>query len=443
MNKLAKTMLGVAAASSVLGSAISTGVLAWGDSASGRRTYTLEEINGGILGDTIVLNSINDKNAMGDERNFVNARFDNGDHGVDNVWEADEITVENGKNYIVSLYVHNNNPKGEEAIAKDVTTTFSIPGTSASSVEVNGLVSSSNATPNKYWDNVVFKSADGSKFHLEYIAGSALLENNGIGANGGVKLSDDIISKGVKIGYSALDGNIPGCYQYSGYVSVTVKAVFDEEPVSYDFNKQVRLVGETEWHESVNAKIGDKVEFQIVYKNTSSETQTGVILRDSLPTNLSMVENTLKVYNAAHKDGLAYSAAELADKGINLGAYTAGSNAIVRFTAEVKDASLGCGKNTMTNWAQIFVNTDKSGDAAKNAKSANGANDAASANGLTKKDDASVVTTKTCENPVDPTDPVTPPVLPETGLTGIATSALGLGSLTTALGYYISSKKRA
>ena len=414
MNKLAKTMLGVAAASSVLGTVVSTGVLAWGDnSEGGRKSYTIAEINSGVLGDKIVLNSISDS-TIGDEKNFVGARLNDGDKGAQNVWNGNEISVEAGKEYIVRLYVHNNNPNGDKAVAKDVTTTFSIPGTTGTSVEVNGIINSSNATPSKYWDNVVFKSSDGSKFHLEYIAGSALLENNGVGEDGGVKLSDDIISKGVKIGYSALDGNVPGCYQYANYVTVKVKVVSDEA-TTYDFNKQVRLVGETEWHESVNAKIGDKVEFQITYKNTSTATQSGVMLRDALPTNLSMVDGTLKVYNAAHKDGLAYDAKELAGDGINLGAYTAGSNAIVRFTAEVKDTSLGCGKNTMTNWAQIFVGTKTS-----------------------TKDSASVVTDKTCA-PAQPT----PPELPETGLTGVATSALGLGSLTTALGYFIASKKRA
>lgn len=420
MNKLAKSMLGVVATSTILGSVVaSASVSAWGDNLEGgRKSYTLAEINSGKLGKNIVLNSISNNGTIGDEKNFVGARLNDGDHGADNVWNGNEIVAENGKEYIVRMYVHNNNPNGEQAVAKDVTTTFSIPGAAGASVEVNGIVTSSNATPSKYWDNVVFKSKDSSAFHLEYVKGSALLENNGIGKNGGVKLSDDIISKGVKIGYTALDGNVPGCYQYANYITVKVKAVYEQSSVDYTFAKQVRLVGEKEWHESVDAKIGDKVEFQLTYKNTSDATQTGVVVRDVLPTNLSYVKGTTKVYNAVYKDGLVYEDT-IGTTGVNLGSYTAGSNAIVRFTAEVADTSMNCGANTMTNWAQVFI-----GDISN------------------KKDDASVSVNKFCTEP-KPTPTPTPEPLPETGLAGVAGGALGLGSITTALGYFVRSKKRA
>ncbi len=64
-------------------------------------------------------------------------------------------------------------------------------------------------------------------FHLEYVYGSALLENNGVGADGGIQLSDDIAaseSGGVLIGYDELDGRVPGCYQYANYITIMVKS---------------------------------------------------------------------------------------------------------------------------------------------------------------------------------------------------------------------------
>ena len=414
MNKSVKTVLGFAAAAALLStSAISTPASAWGDSNQGRRVYTLEEINSGILGNKIVLNSIKD-GPFGDERNFTAAR-----EASAKTWEADQIVAEDGKTYIVSLYVHNNNPGADDAKAKDVTTTVGIKNTSDSTVEVNGIVSASNADPVKYWDNVVFKSKDNAKFHLEFISGSALLENNYIGKNGGVKLSDDIVSKGVKIGTYSLNGEVSGCYKYDNYVSVKVKAVYDKEPVTKDFtvDKVVRIAGTSEWKESVDAKVGDTVEFQITYKNTSNATQKGVVLKDALPANLEYVKGSTKVYNAAHQSGLTYE--DSIATGIDLGAYTAGSNAIIRFKAVVKDNSMNCGANTMKNIAQVFVD------------------------GAVKNDDASVNTTKTCENPVkpDPVNPVKPQNLPDTGLTGVASGVIGAGSLVTSLGYYIASRK--
>lgn len=69
-------------------------------------------------------------------------------------------------------------------------------------------------------------------FHLEYVYGSALLENNGIGKNGGKTLSDEIVTKaasnnGTLIGYSSLNGEIPGGYQYASYITIKVRVVFD------------------------------------------------------------------------------------------------------------------------------------------------------------------------------------------------------------------------
>ena len=419
MKKAIKSALYVTAALAVSGATIApVAVSAWGDSDGGRRSYTIEEINSGVLGDKIVLNSISNS-VIGDEKNFVGARLDNGDNGAKNVWNGNEITAEDGKDYIVRLYVHNNNPKGTDAVAKGVTTTFVVPTTSGTSVEINGLIETTNAAPSTYWDNVIFKSKDGSNFHLEYYGGSALLENNGIGKNGGIALSDKIVTEGVQIGYDALDGNVPGCYQYANYVTIKVKAVYD---TSYTVEKQVRKVGEKDWKESVDANIGDEVEFQIVYKNTSNNTETGVTVKDVLPKGLEYVKGTTKLYNAGYPSGLT-AEDKLTTSGLNIGSYTAGSNAIIRFSAKVVEDSLKCGENTLTNWGQVSVNGNK-----------------------VLQDSASVKTSKTCSTPDEPEEPTdepseTPESLPSTGATTIVSGILGAGALTTTAGYYLASRK--
>ena len=61
MNKIYKTILGVSAAAVMLaGTLTPVMVSAWGDSANGRPSYTIAEINEGKLGDTITFNSISD-----------------------------------------------------------------------------------------------------------------------------------------------------------------------------------------------------------------------------------------------------------------------------------------------------------------------------------------------------------------------------------------------
>ncbi len=425
MKKALKTALYATTAFVAAGATLSpVAVMAWGDSSEGgRRTYTVDEINAGALGDNIVMNSISNS-TIGDERNFVGARLDNGDNGAKNVWNANEITVEDGKDYIVRLYVHNNSPKGREAVATGVTTTFSIDQKSASSIEVNGIIETENASPVDYWDNIIFKSADGSNFHLEYYKGSGLLENNGIGKNGGAKLDDKLVTEGVKIGYDALDGRIPGCYDFASYVTIKVKAVYDN---NYTVNKEVRMAGtKDKFGESVDAKVGDLVEFQITYENTSDGVQKGVTVKDVMPTNLEYVPGTTKLYNGQVNGLVAEDT--LTTDGLQIGSYEKDSVAVIRYTAKVIDKDLYCGDNELNNWAQVSINGNK-----------------------VIQDNAIVNTNKFCkeepkdepkkEEPKKEEPKEEPKVLPKTGAEFIG-SALGAGALTTAAGYYISSRRK-
>lgn len=360
-------------------------VFAWGDNGAegnGRPSYTMEEINSGAIGATIVsegedykssdnypgqviFNTISDSDRMGgNEKNFVAARkctiLPSGrlDGAIeDAVWNANDITVEPGGTYVIRLYVHNNNPNGTDAVAENTHVSFSIPNISGTQVKVNGFIDSSNAMPSEYWDYVNFNSPDTSLFHLEYIHGSAWLENNGIGISG-LPLSDDIVkakSGGVLIGYDALDGRVPGCYQYDNFVTIMVKAVFDAD---FTVETKVRLADSEDktWFDSIDAKVCDKVQFRILYTNTSDREQKNVAVKDILPPNLKYVSGSSIIKNINHEDGAYILSDALVTNGIRIGHYaTNGSNALIYFTAEVVDESLTQGLNTLVNWAQAGV----------------------------------------------------------------------------------------
>ena len=254
----------------------------WGDNGGGRTSYTTKQINSGVLGNTIVFNSVRAK--AFDERNFVDARvFDDIDDRVDTTWENNEIIVEDDKEYLLRLYVHNNNPNGEQATAKNVRAAFNIPMETATSLTVWGLLFCDNASPSEYWDSVNLISD--TPFHLEYMYGSTTLFNSGIGQGDGYTLSDEVVTKaasnnGVLIGYSELNGDIPGGLQYASYITIRVKAVYD---TAYTIENQVRLVGgDKTWGNSVDAKVGDKVEFRVAYKNNDTTTQMNVMIKDIL-----------------------------------------------------------------------------------------------------------------------------------------------------------------
>lgn len=424
MKKVSKTILGIAAVATVAGALATPAIVrAWGDSDNGRPSYTIAEINDGKLGDTITFNSISD-GKIGDEKNFVGAietsKIDWSNTGSSNLtWKADEINVKDGETYTIRLYVHNNSPKGKDAIAEGVKATFSLPTTVSTSHTVIGYLDSSNATPNRYWDEVTLKSDD--DFYIEYVEGSAKYTNAKLGT---VSLPNEVITSGATIGYEALNGKIPGCYEYDGVVTINVKA---HKSVATKLSKTVRIKGTKNWSESVTAKIGDEVEYQIEYVNLSAETVNNVMIRDILPTNMEYVKDSTYLYNAQYQSGVQLKDNTVTTSGINIGSYSAKGNAYVRFTAKVTDKSLACGSNKLVNWASSTVNSKVT------------------------KDDASVMVEKndeTCKDKPTPDDPTpdepgeTPEVIVDTGAGTIVSGAIGAGSIVTSLGYYVASRKK-
>lgn len=410
MNKVYKAILGVAAAAIVSGATLApVAVMAWGDSAGGRAVYTLDDVNAGKLGDTITFNSITN-GKIGDERNFVGAKLST---DTSNVWKANEINVKDGDVVTIRLYVHNNSPKGVDRIAEGVSANFSLPTTVAKSHTVIGYLNSSNATPNRYWDEVKLNSSE--DFYMEYVEGSAKYTNSKMGT---VALSNNIINSAVTLGYEKLDGKIPGCYQYDGQVTIQVKI---HKSVTAKLAKTVRIKGAKGWNESVEAKIGDEVEFQIEYVNLTSEKVDNVMIRDVLPTNLEYVKDSTVLYNSNYQNGTKVVENTLTTSGINIGSYGVNGNAYVRFTAKVVNKSLACGNNQLVNWASSTVNSKVTKD---------------DASVMVKRDDA-----KCHEQPTPPTPP-TPPVIPQTGATEVTAIALGAGSVVTVAGYAIASWKK-
>ena len=407
MNKVYKAILGVAAAAIVSGATLApAAVMAWGDSAGGRTVYSIDQINSGILGDTITFNSI--KNGkIGHEFNFVGAKQST---DTSNVWKANEINVKDGDVVTIRLYVHNNSPKGKNAIATGVSANFSLPTTVAKSHTVIGYLNASNATPNRYWDEVVLSSDD--DFYMEYVEGSAKYTNSKMGT---VALSDNIINSAVTLGYEKLDGNIPGCYQYDGQVTIQVKI---HKSVTAKLSKTVRIKGQKGWNESVEAKIGDEVEFQIEYVNLTSAQVDNVMIRDVLPKNLEYVKDSTVLYNSNYQSGTKVVENTLTTTGINIGSYGVNGNAYVRFTAKVVNNSLACGNNQLVNWASSTVNSKVA------------------------KDDASVFVKRDDEQCHEQPTPPTPPEIPTTGASEVTTLALGAGSIVTIAGYAIASWKK-
>ena len=321
---------------------IPAGLLAWGPD---RPTYTIDN-----PADHVTFNSITDNPAYGDERNFVRIK----EATAANSTYTDNITLTPGKEYEVYVYYHNNasstlndaahNYKG---IAKDAKLRMEMPATvkAGQTAAINGYISASNATPGTVYDDA--KATATADVALRYVPDSAKITNRG--ASNGQKLANTMMTTGAPLGYDALDGKLPGCNEYSGYVTFRVKV---DQP-NFEITKEVSKAGQNAFQKSVAVNAGDKVDYKIKYKNTGTVQQDNVTIKDTLPTGVTYDNNSTFVSNAkTNNQWSKVTENTLTTNGINVGSYAPGGAVYVKFTATVAaNSALVCGQNKMTNTA--------------------------------------------------------------------------------------------
>ena len=402
-------------------------VLAWGPD---RPTYTVDS-----PADHITFNSITNNPNVGDERDFVvvkdAANTNNGG------WQ-NNVTVEEGKEYLVRVYAHNNAASSLNLTATNTRVSASVPTTTAKSVPVSGFISADNASPQSVWDDINFTSD--KDFNLEYIAGSAVIYNNGYAQNG-QPLSDNIVtSTGALIGYNGADGKVPGCFQYANYIYFKVRPHF--APTSkFTMSKQVSKHDENQWVENYDAQPGETVDFLVKYKNTGEAQQNDVTFRDTLPTGLSYVNGSTMLINSKNPSGSVTSDNIANGTGINVGSYTSGANALVRFSAKVatNDQLPKCGENVLTNKAKVTTGGGSIEDTATVTVTREcepgkiTVCELSSNNIITINEDQ--FDSKKHSKDLDDCE------LPTTGPTENIVAILGAGSLIAAIAYYIASRR--
>jgi uncharacterized repeat protein (TIGR01451 family)/LPXTG-motif cell wall-anchored protein len=322
---------------------IPAAVFAWGPT---RTTFTIEK-----PASYVTFNSITNNPNIGDERNFVGIR----ETTATNVWH-DDMTVQPGKEYYVRMYVHNNAAANLNLVAENVTAKFNLPTTTGKSIQVNGFLNSSNANPTEVYDHATFNGTQ--DFNLAYVKNSLKYENNVFGPNG-TPLSESIFtSAGTKLGYDKLDGKIPGCFQYAGYVTFKVKPQF-AKTTNFELTKKVSKHNANQWVENYVAQPGEKVDFILNYKNTGEVRHDDVTFRDTLPTGLTHVQDdTAKNWgtwsNASTKNAAITTKNLTNGTGVNVGSYLPGANAYTVFTAQVASKDkLKCGDNVLLNKGKV------------------------------------------------------------------------------------------
>jgi len=315
-------------------------VFAWGPD---RPTYTYEQ-----PAPHVTFNSITNNPKVGDERNFVRIKEDS-----TSTTYTDNATLQPGKTYQVMVYYHNNaasnlNDSGK-GIAKDVSLRMQMPATIAGSAngQVDGFINSSNATPTSVWDSAYMKNGSTGAVALRYVPGSATVTSNG--AVNGAKLPDAFLTTGTNLGYDSLNGILPGCNQYAGYVVYKFTVV---QP-NFNVEKTVSVDNGKTWVDSAKTTPGASVIYKVAYTNTGSTQQDNVTLSDNLPKGVSYVKGSSLIANS-QTNGYKSTSDGITTTGLNIGSYAPnGGNAFFKFSATMpKEDALECGINKLINTAR-------------------------------------------------------------------------------------------
>lgn len=336
-SRLPKKLLAVAVvAAMVLGVTTSGSALLGGDREV--RPYTPGNTPGF---NHVTFNSFTGVPNIGDERNFFTGKISGAPDGfydpMNQLRAGDEI--------LMRVYVHNNADESQNAsgngIAKNTRVRVDLPEGLAQDMTAHAFISADNAQPQTIEDTLTLNGE--YPFQIEYVPGSARIKTNVMDA----ALSDSIVTSGVQIGYDALNGDMPGCFEYVALVTLKVKV----KAPSYTLDKKVRVHGTDNFTENVKVEPGQKVDFVLNFKNVGSTDLHNVVLGDRLPAGFTYVPGTTEWYS--YHTGYKWTKVaheNLFDGGIDVGSYGPDSSAFIRFTATVDETEeLKCGETSLIN----------------------------------------------------------------------------------------------
>lgn len=301
-----------------------------------RDTYTIDD-----PADHVTFNSITDNPHYGDERTFFDGKLASNTNEGGFIDKIEVNELEDGEELLLRTYVHNNakdelngdNFEGE-GVAQNTRVSVMLPEVTARSSQAISYISADNAKPGTVSDTLGFHS-EGRPFNLEFVEDSAIIHTNA--KPDGMQLSNNIVEEeGAQIGYDQLDGKVPGCFKYDAFVTLKVKV----NKADVEIDKSVRQAGTEKWHNEIDAKPGDKLEYLIEVENTGSTRLDDVSIGDNMPKYTSYVEGSTQYANASTDFQPADLGSDnIVEGGVDIGNYEKGANAFVMFEAKIDKAN--------------------------------------------------------------------------------------------------------
>ena len=282
-----------------------------------------------------VFNSFINTPDYGDERAFFDASLTDTNGSYKDVLPG--VTSDGDKIVTLRTYIHNNANQDTNngiGVAKNTKIKIDLPTGTDTMLRARSYISATNAQEVTDTTELV----DTKAFSISYVPGSARIYGGPNGTDAGTQLSDSIVTTGAPISSdNSLGGDYLGCFNYARTVEIQVKI----NTADIQVDKKVRLAGQTDFVESVEAKPGDRIQWAIFVKNNGQATINNINVRDVLPPHVKLNSGSVKWYDAA-QNGAQQQDAPLFDGGINFGSYGAGANFYVRFSTEALGDFEGC-----------------------------------------------------------------------------------------------------
>ncbi|MDB5183350.1 MAG: exported protein of unknown function [Candidatus Saccharibacteria bacterium] len=374
--------------------AIPAAVLAYGPD---RPTFTITD-----PATYVTFDSITNDPSYGDERNFFRVKdVTTGEQ------YGDTANLKSGDKYEALIFYHNNassdlNTSGvgiaHGAYARTALPSVIHAGTSSTTAEA--YVGATNANPQTVYDYINFSNSGAGDIAIRYVDNSAKIFNNG--ATNGQAINENALfsSTGTPLGFDSLNGDLPACDHYSGYITFDFTAVAP----NFTFVKNVRPTGTgaDAWKPNLTVNQGTTVDYKLSYDNTGNTAQNDVTLRDKLPAGVTFIPGSAKLYNGNFPDGKTVDDSISSANGSDIGNYAGSSSADLHFSARIDAAPC----TVLTNIAT--------------AATVNGELDSS----------ATVTVAGNCAG-----------VLPTTGPAQVIAGLIGLGAITVGVVYFLKSRQ--
>lgn len=254
-------------------------------------------------------------------------------------------------NQVVAVQVvyDNNEDAGSGKTANNLHMKINVPSAAGTTQTITSVTGADNTAKVNGSATV---NLDRSDAYLQYIPGTATWKHataDNADVNGAANVTTEHISDDVVLNANGANLGTENPCQAG---SVVIEARVMVPGVNVD--KYVRQSGTTTWATSINAKVGDTIQYEIAYKNTGNTTENDVEFRDQLPKGITYVPGSTKLKSGNYPNGLNVTSDSLVvSNGITTGDYAPGAAGYVMFDAKVTGDDLVCGQNTLRNIAFV------------------------------------------------------------------------------------------